>query len=109
MSDEIKDAMESDADFLDFEDDYEELGNTVILQDENGNDVQFEFLDLILFENRDFVVLLPKDDEEGEVVILELENYDDENETYTSVDDERVLSAVFEIFKEKHKDEFNFI
>ena len=32
-----------------------------------------------------------------------------EEETYVSVDDENVLNAVFEIFKEKFKDEFNFV
>ena len=31
-----------------------------------------------------------------------------DEESYVSVDDENVLTAVFEIFKEKFKDEFNF-
>ena len=50
------------------------------------------------------------DDTPGEVVILEVE--DDENaelESYNSVEDMDVLNAVFEIFKEKFKDEFNFV
>ena len=58
-------------------------------------------------------MLLPNDEDEedaGEVVILKLEDSDSEDEeSYVSVDDEDVLKAVFEIFKEKFKDEFNFI
>ena len=53
-----------------------------------------------------------EDSEPDEVVILQLEKSDDENaeeETYVSVDDESILNAVFEIFKEKFKDEFNFV
>ena len=91
----------------------EELDNTIILNDENGNEVQFEFLDLIDYENEEYVVLLPMNEEdseeEGEVVILKVEDTDSEDEeSYVSVDDEDVLNKVFEIFKEKFKDEFNF-
>ena len=94
----------------------EELDNIVTLKDEDGNDVKFEFLDLIDYEGEEYVVLLPaeetEDSEPDEVVILKLEKDADENgdeETYVSVDDEDVLNAVFEIFKEKFKDEFNFV
>ena len=34
---------------------------------------------------------------------------DEETESYVSVDDEEVLNTVFEMFKEKFKDEFNFV
>ena len=94
----------------------EELDNIVTLKDEDGNDVKFEFLDLIDYEGEEYVVLLPaeetEDSEPDEVVILKLEKDTDENsdeETYVSVDDEDILNAVFEIFKEKFKDEFNFV
>jgi uncharacterized protein YrzB (UPF0473 family) len=92
----------------------EELDNIVILNDENGNETPFEFLDLIEYEGEEYVVLLPveedEEDESGEVVILKVEDTEsEEEESYVSVDDEETLSHVFEIFKEKFKDEFNFI
>ncbi len=90
----------------------EELDNIIVLNDENGNEIEFEFLDLIEYEGEEYVVLLPNDEEDdaGEVVILKLEDTDsEEEESYVSVDDEEVLQNVFEIFKEKFKDEFNFI
>ena len=91
----------------------EELDNIIVLNDENGEEIEFEFLDLIEYEGEEYVVLLPNDEDDedaGEVVILKLEDTDSEDEeSYVSVDDEDVLKAVFEIFKEKFKDEFNFI
>ena len=90
----------------------EEFDSKIILNDEAGNEVEFEFLDLIEYQGEEFVVLLPCDeaDEAGEVVILKLEDTDDEeNESYASVDDESVLNAVFDIFKDKFKEEFNFV
>ena len=93
----------------------EELDNIIVLNDENGEEVPFEFLDLIELDGEEFVVLLPAgdemdDEEAGEVVILKVEDSEnEEEESYVSVDDEDTLNRVFEIFKEKFKDEFNFI
>ncbi len=87
----------------------EELDNIVILNDEEGNEVKFEFLDLIELDNEEYVVLLPVteegEEEEGEVVILKVEDNDDdesEEESYVSIDDEDTLNKVFEMFKEKN-------
>ena len=89
----------------------EELDNIIVLNDEEGNEVQFEFLDLIEFEGEEYVILLPVEEEEtGEVVILQVEDTESEDEeSYISVEDEEILNKVFEIFKEKFKDEFNFV
>ena len=90
----------------------EEVDNIVILNDEEGNEVQFEFLDLIEYNEEEYVILLPVEDEiseePGEVVILKVESTSEDEESYVSVEDEEVLYNVFEIFKEKFKDEFNF-
>ena len=83
--------------------------NYIVLNDENGDEVQFEFLDLIEHDSKEYVVLLPVEDDDGEVVILEIEETDGDEESYVSVDDEETLMQVFEIFKEKFKQEFNFL
>ena len=93
----------------------EELDNIILLNDEEGNEVKFEFLDLVELDEEEYVVLLPVSEEgeedEGEVVILKLEDTDEnsEEESYVGVDDEEILNKVFAIFKEKYKDEFNFV
>ena len=92
-----------------------EFDNIISLNDENGNEVKFEFLDLVEYEGEQYVVLLPVleegEEEHGEVVILRVEDSDDESEeeAYVSVDDEETLMKVFNIFKEKFKDEFDFV
>ena len=93
----------------------EELDNIIILNDEEGNELKFEFLDLVELDEEEYVVLLPVSEEgeedEGEVVILKLEDTDEdsEEESYVGVEDEEILNKVFAIFKEKYKDEFNFV
>ena len=93
----------------------EELDNIVVLNDEQGNEVKFEFLDLVELDEEEYVVLLPVTEEgeedEGEVVILKLEDTDENagEESYVGVEDEEILNKVFAIFKEKYKDEFNFV
>ena len=90
----------------------EELDNIIVLNDEEGNEVKFEFLDLIELDGEEYVVLLPTEEEEDsdEVVILKVEDTEDEEtESYVSVESEETLNKVFEIFKEKFKDEFNFV
>ena len=83
--------------------------NYIVLNDENGDEIQFEFLDLIEHDSKEYVVLLPAEDDDGEVVILEIEETDGDEEGNVSVDDEETLMQVFEIFKEKFKQEFNFL
>lgn len=95
-----------------FNEESEEIDNIIVLNDENGEEVPFEFLDLIEYEGEEYVVLLPveENDDADEVVILKLEDTESEDEeSYVSVDDEEVLNAVFDMFKEKFKDEFNFV
>lgn len=86
-----------------------ENDNIIVLNDDDGNEVEFEFLDLIPYRGKEYVVLLPVSVEADEVVILQLEEADDETESYISVDNELTLQAVFEIFKERAKDTFNFV
>ena len=107
--------MEENKNNTPLENEGEELDNILTLNDEEGNEVEFEFLDLIEYEGEEYVILLPVEDEEDdeepvEVVILKLEDTDNEDEeSYVSVDDEEILNAVFEKFKEKFKDDFNFV
>lgn len=89
-----------------------ENDNIILLTDEDGVDVEFEFCASVEYEGNEYVVLLPTEDDDGEVVILQVMEDEDAGEddeaTYVGVDDEDVLQAVFEIFKEQAGDEFDF-
>ena len=86
----------------------EEEVSILTLTDENGNDVEFEYMDCIEYEGKEYLVLMPAEDDSDEIVILEIEPVDEENENYLSVGDEAVLNAVFGIFKEKYADVLTF-
>ena len=86
----------------------EEESNILTLTDENGEDVEFEYLDSIEYEGVEYLVLMPADEESSEIVILQVEPVDEENENYLSVSDENVLNAVYDIFKERYKDVLTF-
>ena len=86
----------------------EEESSILNLTDENGEDIEFEYLDCINYQDKDYLILMPVESEEMEIVILEIEPVDDENENYLAVEDEAVLDAVYAIFKERYKDVLTF-
>ena len=86
----------------------EEETSILTLTDENGEDIDFEYLDCLTYQGKEYLVLMPAEEESSEIVILEVEPVDDENENYLAVDDEAVLDAVYGMFKEKYKDVLTF-
>ena len=86
----------------------EEESSIISLTDENGVETEFEYLDCIEFQGKEYLVLIPCESEEAEIVILEVEPVDEETENYLSVQDEGILNAVYEIFKDKYGDTIEF-
>ena len=87
----------------------EEEVSILTLTDENGADIDFEYLDCIEYQGKEDLILMPLEEEEsGEIVILEVEPVDEENENYLAVSDEDVLEAVYAIFKERFADILTF-
>ena len=86
----------------------EEESNILMLTDENGEDVEFEYLDCIEYGGKEYLVLMPANEDSSEIIILEVEPVDEENENYLSVSDENILNAVYDIFKERYKNVLTF-
>ena len=86
----------------------EEESSVLTLTDENGEDIEFEYLDCIDYEGKEYLVLMPAEDESNEIVILEVQPVDEENENYIAVESEETLNAVYEIFKDRFKDSLTF-
>ena len=86
----------------------EEETSIITLTDENGVETDFEYLDCIEYQGKEYLVLIPAEEDADEIVILEIEPVDEENEIYLAVDDEAILDAVYGIFKERYKDVLNF-
>ena len=51
----------------------EEQEGIITLTNENGEEVEYQLIDSITYENAEYVVLLPVDEEDCEVVILAVE------------------------------------
>ena len=86
----------------------EEESSIITMTDENGADVDFEYLDCIEYEGKEYLVLIPAEEDSNEIVILEVEPVDDELENYLAVESEETLNAVYAIFKERYKDVLDF-
>ena len=86
----------------DFAEDYEP--EIITLEDDLGEEKDFEFLDVVEYEGEEYIILLPVEDEEqNEVLILRIESVDDETENYIGIDDEDTLQKVFDIFKARYE------
>lgn len=91
----------------DFAEEYE--AEIITLEDDLGNEKNFEFLDVVEYDGEEYIILLPEEEEEqNEVMILRIESVDDETENYIGVDDEEILQKVFDIFKDRYKDDYDF-
>ena len=90
----------------------EEMDNIIRLTDETGKETEFEFLDLVEYGGEEYIILFPvevAENDDGGILILQVTDTGDaDNEEYISVTDETVLDNVFDIFKKKFKEEFDF-
>lgn len=86
----------------------ENEGALITLTDDEDNEVEFEFLDVIEYDGDEYIVLIENDEDADEVVILKINALDEETEEYVSIDDEEILQTVFDMFKKKYEGDINF-
>jgi len=106
----------------------EERDDIIVMLDENGEEEEFEYLDSVELDGKEYVVLLPLDedeeiddedlededyedideddlDDDDEVVILRVEHENGE-EVYVNIESDDELDEVFEVFKAKMDEEY---
>ena len=86
----------------------EEEDSIITLTDDKGNNTDFEYLDCIEYQGTEYLVLIPAEEESAQIVILSVEPVYEENENYLAVEDETILNAVYDIFKDRYKDVLTF-
>ena len=97
MADDYKDLISEGDDF----------DGTIVMADEEGNEISFTFLDLLDYEGESYVLLLPTQEElANEVVILRVTEEEGE-EVYEAVEDLETIEAVFSIFQRVQEQEEN--
>ena len=88
----------------------EELDSTILLADEDGNEAAYDIADYIEVGDKEYVVLVPQDEADDEVVILRVvpDEEDADTELFVPEEDEEILQKVFDIFKDRFADEYEF-
>lgn len=85
------------------------MKNIITLKDASGTDVEFMMLDHFTHEERTYVVLMPHSESTTQVSIFEVVPTKDEGvDGLLGVTPEQT-NILFEIFKERNKDKFNFV
>lgn len=78
----------------------EDNDNIIVLTDDEGNELECEYLDTVNYKDKNYVVLYPleqnEDEDDGDVIIFELVEGEDGSEEYVTVEDEDLLDEVFE-------------
>ncbi|MBR5405261.1 MAG: DUF1292 domain-containing protein [Oscillospiraceae bacterium] len=82
----------------------------VILEDEDGNLMRFQFLELVTVDVTPYAVLMPLDesDEDAGVVIVEVVDLGLESERYDAVTDEALNERIFDQFRKEFGDKYEF-
>ena len=78
------------------------------LEDDLGNEVEFELLDVITYKNDEYAVLIENTPDVQDLTILKIDSIDDQEEVYVGIDDESLVQKIFDIFKKNHPDDFNY-
>ncbi|MBQ8959962.1 MAG: DUF1292 domain-containing protein [Ruminococcus sp.] len=87
----------------------EEYEQYITITGDNGEELSFEVLGITEHKERSFIVLLPFDEEDDGIVILELVPSDDPDmDEFIPVEDEELLGEVFEEFKKNYDGEYEF-
>ena len=80
-----------------------------VLSDENGEEMSFHLLDVVMHGEREYLVLLPAEGPyRDEVVILQRYQDEDGGESYADPEEPAALQTVYAIFRERAGDRFLF-
>ena len=81
-----------------------EENSILTLTDEAGNEIKFDYLDVIEYRGKEYIYLLPVESEKAEIVIMEIEPVDEDNENYLPIEDEKTMLKAYDLFKKNYKD-----
>ena len=83
--------------------------NIIVLQSDDGEELRLEVLDIIYHDDSNYVVGISADDEESEeVMIMRLNPLNDEEDILEPIESQEELDTVFELFKSRNNEEFDF-
>ena len=88
-------------------DNYNEI-DIVTLTDEDGTESEFEVIETFEFEGKTYYALLPVDDEEGDYVLLRLEQDENGEDILSTIDDDDEFDRVADYFDDEFLNEIDY-
>ena len=88
-------------------DNYNEI-DIVTLTDEDGTESEFEVIETFEFEGKTYYALLPVEDEEGEYVLLRLEQDENGEDNHSTIDDDDEFDRVADYFDDEFLNEIDY-
>ncbi|GAA0734564.1 DUF1292 domain-containing protein [Clostridium oceanicum] len=73
--------------------------NVLTLKDENGKETEFEVLTKLDIENKEYVIVVPKDEDVDEAIALRIDSSDSGEELLLPVDDDKEFAMVSEAYE----------
>ncbi|MBO6047005.1 MAG: DUF1292 domain-containing protein [Erysipelotrichaceae bacterium] len=81
----------------------------MVFENEDGTTFECELQDTVFYDNNEYGVFLPvTDDDQGDVIIVKIEDTDGDEVVFDGDLSDEILEGVFEIFKEHFQDVYEF-
>jgi uncharacterized protein YrzB (UPF0473 family) len=78
--------------------DDKELG-TILLFDENGDEVEFEVITKLDIEDKEYVIVTPMDEDSDDAIALRIEKGEDGEEVLVTVEDDDEFEMIEEAYE----------
>ncbi len=80
----------------------------IVLEDEDGNCIEFQFLEMLWTDGKPYATLMPldEDDEDAGVVFVEVVDLGQDTEHYDAVTDDAMIDRLFNQFMEEYGDQY---
>ncbi len=80
------------------------MDDILYLYDEDGNEIPFEFLDEIIYQDNQYVALRPMEGASTDEVLILLV----EGDSFSLVENQKTIDAVYKQFQSAHKADYDF-
>lgn len=79
--------------------------DTIVLQDEEGKEIEFEVITKLDIEKDEYLIVAPVDDEDADAIALKIVTDSEGTEVLVTVDDEEEYELVLEAYSAIFSDE----
>lgn len=72
---------------------------TIILNDENGEEIEFEVITKLDIEDNEYIIVTPKNEETEDAIALRIEKDEDGTEVLVAVEDDEEFKLIEEAYE----------